>query len=408
MESDKVVIIGAGLSGLTCARTLQEQGIDFLLLEAKDHIGGRVTSDVVDGFVLDRGFQVILDSYPEAQRALNFKELGHQGFSPGALVRHRGKFWRVVDPWRSLLQGIASIKAPFLSLSDGIKLVQLRGFCLRSKAEKDSQSTNDFLIGRGFSEGIMDSFFRPFFRGVTLDPELKIPAWYFQSLFGWFAKGSAGLPKEGMKAISEQLAKDFPEGSIRLSESVESINGTNIKLSSGETIKSRAVVVATDFDNAGKLTDTDKSGTWFGTTTLYFAADKSPVGEAILVLDGDKESCGPVNHLCVLSDAQSSYAPYGKSLISATIVGIPVESDADVEASVTTQMREWYGDQVDSWQLLRIDRVKEALPVSGSGDHKATMPAGVFRCGDYLISPSIQGAMGSGRTTAEAVASWLE
>lgn len=401
--SPEVGIVGAGLAGLACARRLGELDISYAVYEASDRVGGRVATDRIDGYTLDRGFQVLLDSYPEAERQLDMPALGLRKFEAGALVWKSGRFWRITDPWRSLWKGIATLRAPFVGLSDALRMASLRKLALSAKTAPPEQSCAEFLKQHGFSDSIMASFFRPFFGGVTLDAGLSVPANYFLSLFGFFSTGSATLPKAGMQAIPEQMAAGLKPDNIHLGTPVSEVTPNSIALASGERINCKATVLATDGSVAAKLQNKKISTEWLGTTTLYYACDKSPVGEPILVLNGEGSRDGPVNHLCVLSDAQPSYAPNDKALLSVSVVGIPSQEDEALDKLVRDQLKAWYGNAVADWQRLRIDRIERALPRFGD-PHKAAEPEnGLYVCGDHVSTPSIQGSLESGLLTAESI-----
>jgi len=399
----EVVVIGAGLAGLTCARRLTELGIPFVLLEASDRVGGRVATDLVDGYRLDRGFQVLLDSYPEARRNLDLEKLATRPFAAGALVWRSGRFWRIVDPWRAPLSALTTLRAPFVSLADAGRMALLRRRAVDEGARTADGTALEHLRQAGFSDRLIEGFFRPFFAGSTLDPDLGVPAAWFLSLFGFFARGSAVLPAEGMQAIPEQLAAALTPGALRLSSRVTSLSQGAVELDSGERIECREVVLAADASAAGKVLGVQEEPDWLGTTTLYYAADRSPVGEPILVLNGEGAADGPVNHLAVLSDAQPSYAPRGSSLISVSALGIPSQDDEQLDEAARAQLVRWYGPEVRSWRRIRVDRIERALPRHTSSSNEIPRRPGLHVCGDHVASPSIQGSMESGRSAAEAV-----
>jgi phytoene dehydrogenase-like protein len=399
-----VAIVGAGLSGLACARECAELGLDFLLLERAERVGGRVVTDAEDGFLLDRGFQVLLSSYPEVQRLAPVERLGAGRFRPGALVRFRGAFHRVVDPWRSPLEGLAAIATPFVSLGDGLRLSQLREECLAGRHEGDLRPTHALLRDFGFGEGVLEAFLRPFFGGVTLDRSLSVPAWYFARLFGWFARGDATLPMAGMGALPRALATSLEPARLRLGATVEVVEPRAVVLATGERIECGRVVLATDAAATQALLGDGEPREWSGTTTLYFDAPASPVGDPILVLNGEGPGDGPVNHLCVLSDAQPAYAPPGRSLVSVSVLGVPEAPDPELVEDARHQLEGWYGPSVRDWRLLRVDRIPRALPRLEGAEVLCSEHGGVLLCGDQVASPSIQGSLASGRASARAAA----
>ncbi|MEM7310082.1 MAG: NAD(P)/FAD-dependent oxidoreductase [Planctomycetota bacterium] len=407
MSDRDVLIVGAGLAGLACAKELIDSGLSCLVLEGAERVGGRVTTDEVDGFLLDRGFQVLLSDYPEARRTLDFDALRLRPFDPGGLVRRGGREWRVVDPWRDPARGMLTLRAPFVSLADGMRMARLRGEALAGRPGGSDATALEHLRSRGFSEPLLESFFRPFFGGVMLDRELGAPAWYLLALFGWFARGSAVLPERGMRALPEQLAGGLPDGTLHLATPVASVAPDGVELESGERLSAREVVVATDASAAARLLGRPATTGWSGTTTLYYAAERSPVGAPMLVLNGDGPGAGPVNHLCVLSDAQPSYAPAGAVLVSVSVNGVPDEADEALDAAVRAQLTGWYGAAVAGWRHLRTDRIPHALPRAFTRPDAPVASEPITVCGDHVATPSIQGALGSGRRAAEHVVARL-
>jgi phytoene dehydrogenase-like protein len=398
-----VLIVGAGLAGLACAHNISQQGLSCSVLEASDGVGGRARTDRVEGFLLDRGFQVFLTAYPEAQRVLDYKGLDLRSFEPGALVRFEGKFHRVSDPWRRPTAALETLFAPIGTLKDKIKMAQLRRVLLKSSAEgstKGGVSTMQFLCDFGFSANLIERFFRPFLGGIFLERELETSSRRFAFVFRMFSLGEGALPARGMGAIAAQLAAGLPEGSIRLGEKVVQVEPGLVTVASGNMIAARFIVVATDQTAASQLLS--QPAPWRSTSCFYFAAKKAPVSQPILVLNG--EGRGPINNLCVPSLVAPSYAPSGAHLVSASVVG-PTQLGADeLLRQVREQLAEWFGAETRDWRHLRTDWIPNALPSqTRSGEDDGPVRPGVFVCGDYRETASINGALVSGRKTAEAV-----
>jgi phytoene dehydrogenase-like protein len=402
-----VIIVGAGLAGLCCARELQQAGVAPLVLEAADAVGGRVRTDAVGGFLLDRGFQVLLTAYPEAGRVLDYRALDLGAFRSGALVRHEEGFTEFADPFRHPLRALGSLDAPPGTFVDRLRVLQVRARAcsgsLDSVFERPERSTLDHLRAAGFSAAFIDGFFRPFLGGIFLERQLETSSRMFEFVFRMFAEGDAALPAAGMGAIPAHLASGLQPGTVRLGTPVAGVSATKVQLESGERIEAAAVVVAADGPAAARLLGEAGPGSRH-VACLYYAADEAPTRERLLVLDGTES--GPVNNCAVISNVRPSYAPPGQHLVSASVLD-PAVRDT-LEPSVRAQLRDWWGPGVDGWRHLRTYRIAHALPARGDGRLDpvalpATHPSGVFTAGDWRDIPSIQGAMVSGRRTAEAV-----
>jgi len=404
-----VIIIGSGLAGLCCAIRLQQRGVRFLLLETSDGVGGRIRTDFVDGFRLDRGFQVFLTSYPEAKKSLDYEALQLRPLLPGALVRQGGKFHLLADPWRRPLAAMRSLFSPIGSLTDKLLVAQLRSRSLKGSVEdrfRDPETTTlRALQDFGFSTSIIDRFFRPFLGGIFLDPELQTSSRMFHFVFRMFSLGSVCLPAEGMEAIPRQLASALPLSSIRLGARVVRVQSGSVCLESGEQLNARAVVVAADGAVAAQLLGDAISSAGQGVTCLYFAAQSPPIEQPILVLNGERR--GPVNNLCVPTLVAPSYGPGDASLVSATVLGIPKNADR-LLTEVREQLGDWFGPAVKAWHHLRTYRIPYALPrqippALDTPERSVRWQPGIYVCGDHRDNASIQGAMVSGHRAAEAV-----
>lgn len=404
-----VIIVGAGLSGLCCARRLQQDGLRFLILEASDGVGGRIRTDEVEGFLLDRGFQVFLTSYPEAQEVLDYEALQLRPFLPGALVRYGGRFHQLTDPWRQPLAALRSMFSPIGSLTDKLRMARLRARSLKKSMEerlRDPETTTlKKLQGAGFSPEMIERFFRPFLGGIFLDFDLHNSSRMFDFVFRMFALGSACLPAEGMEAIPRQIASALPSSDIRLRSRVTNVQPGTVRLETGEALRAGAVVVAAEGASAAQLLGDSISSSSQSVTCLYFAARRAPVEAPMLVLNGDGR--GPINNLCVPTVVAPTYGPPEECLISATVLGL--EDDAsNLLAEVRRQLSDWFGAAVRDWQHLRTYRIPYALPTQSppalaEPERSVRQEPRLYVCGDHRDNASIQGAMVSGRRAAEAI-----
>ena len=339
-----VLIAGAGLAGLVCARQLIRAGLEPLVLEASDEPGGRVRTDVVDGFQLDRGFQVLLTAYPTTQQVLDYDRLDLRPFEPGALLRMDSGFHRIADPFRRPGAVLETLSAPVGTFGDKLRVARLALSLRRDSVEeilaRDEFTTRDRLQALGFSPKMIEVFFRPFLGGVFLDADLTTSSRMFEFVFKMFGAGPVAVPAAGMGAISGQLAGDLGSGRIRTGAPVASVTRDSVTLESGERLNSEAVVVATDGRTARRLANPRDIPPFRPVLCWYFEATEPPVDEGILILDG--EGRGPVTNLAVMSQVADTYAPSGRQLISATILGA-AQPGMELLGRVRSQMREWFG-----------------------------------------------------------------
>lgn len=410
MVHQSVIIVGAGVAGLTCAKYLQAKGIRALILEASDGIGGRVRTDEVDGFLLDRGFQILLTAYPEAQKALDYAALDLRSFESGAVIRLGDGFATMADPFKQPNRLLSSLLAPVGSVADKLRVLRL----VMHTADLDDEvifrlvdsDTLSFLQDFGWSNRMIERFFQPFFGGVFLEKDtLSTSSNFFEFVFKKFYEGSATLPAQGMRQIPAQLAQALPAESILLQTPVEQVKAKTVTLSTGQTLSADHVVLATDAHQAAVLLGQATPRSFNGTTCTYFAASRSPLSAKMLVLNPNRQSV--VHNLCVPSDIAPGYAPAGKALVSVSTQGLLHADEASLTEAIRHELSQWYGPEIQDWKHLRTYHIPEALPRFGAqtGFAPLQLGEGLYQCGDQVAYPSLNAAMLTGRQVAELIAS---
>ena len=414
MDKYDVIIVGAGIAGLSAAIRLQQEGLKIKLVEASDGVGGRMKTDKVEGYLLDRGFQVLLTAYPEAQKLLDYDTLALRNFLPGSKIHYQGKLYEFIDPFRKPIKSIRSLNNAFSNIGDKLKIVGLRNRVRRLDVEalfeQEEKPTIDYLREWHFSKAMINSFFKPFLSGIFLEPDLLTSSRMFEFVFKMFGKGYAALPKDGMQAIPNQLANKLKEDTLLLNTPVHQVTERGIVLENGEEMNANIVLVAVDAPNVKKiLPEFEDKTTMNGVRCLYFAADEPPFQEPLLVLNGNNS--GWINNVAIPTNVQKSYAPEGKSLISVSVVKPSQMTDTELYIAVRKELGEWFGkDMVSHWIHLKTYNIQHALPARASVTYpkaKDIQPfkKGIFVCGDYQHDSSINGAIRSGRINADAV-SW--
>ena len=408
--NEDVVIIGAGLAGLACARTLTAAGIGVQLLEASDEVGGRVRSDHVDGFILDRGFQILLTAYPELYRWFNLDQFNLRRFKPGATIWTGRNFCTVGDPLRSPRDLPSTVFAPIGSIPDKLRLLKLIASVRRGSVpdllRRQDSSTRAKLQSLGFSTRIIERFFQPLFAGIQLDPDLEVSSRRFEVILRMLAVGESAVPADGMGALSKEMLSGLDSDSVRCNAVVRKITDRSVVLESGEELTAKAVVVATQGPTASKLLGLPDSGSR-PVAAIWFDSTASPIHNRHILLDGAQS--GPMKNLAVLSDVAPSYAPPGKSLCVAAIPGPPALGP-QLEVEVRKQLAAWHRDS-RSWETIRVDVIPHGQPLQLpplDPRRSVRLGAGRYVCGDHRDTASIQGALFSGRRAAAAVLADLQ
>lgn len=402
MSDPPVVVIGAGLAGLACATTLHAAGIPVQVIEAGTAVGGRVRTDVIDGYRCDRGFQVMLTAYPEAHRQLDMGALDLRRFDPGAVVQLGAERSIIADPFRAPRHAFTSLRSPVGSIADKLRVARLRRRVRRPHPSDllrgDDMSTLDALRAAGFSERMIERFFRPLFGGIQLDPSLSSSRRMFDVIFRMLADGDSAVPATGMQAIPDQMTARLPAGTIDLGVRATSVTADGAATDQGR-IDAAAVVVACDGPSAAALLGLPEVAS-NPVGAVWFAADAPPADDRLVFLDG---LGGPVLNAAIMTNVAPGYAPPGKHLVVAAMPGV---IDGDLEAIARDALRTWWGSQVDGWDAVTTNLIVHGQPRRGVPLHPK-LPVRVsdrlYVCGDHRDTGSIQGALYSGRRCAEAI-----
>ncbi|WP_460110640.1 NAD(P)/FAD-dependent oxidoreductase [Streptomyces sp. YKOK-J1] len=401
------VVVGAGLAGLACALDLCDAGRRVALLEASDGVGGRMRTDRRDGFLLDRGFQVFNTSYPQVKRRVDLRSLRLRPFTPGVIAHTSNGPVRLADPTRRPKDAAALLPGRVLPARDLAALGALtaRDTLLPAGALKRGadRSTAETLSRAGVSERTVNEILRPFLSGVFLEDELETSGRFFHLVWRSMARGTLCLPTDGIGAVPARLARDLPDGVLRLETPVTAVTSTGVLLADGGELPATSVVVATDAVTAARLLPGSAAPDSRTVTTYYHAAERSPLAEPTLVVD----SSGAVLNTCVLTEVVPAYAPPGTALISTSVLG-PDRPESG--RAVLRRLAELYGTDTGEWRQVAAYTVEGALPAMRPPwplSRTTRFAPGRYVCGDHRATGSVQGALASGTRAAREVLSDL-
>ncbi|WP_435206655.1 FAD-dependent oxidoreductase [Micromonospora sp. bgisy143] len=402
-ETD-VVVVGGGLAGLAAARRLHRAGVPWRLVEAGGRLGGRVATDVVDGYLIDRGFQVLNTAYPRLGTLLDTDRLNLGYFTSGVLVRKGDDLLRLVNPLRQPSGGPRTALAGVGSLLDRLRFAALATGAATLPASRllaaPETSTETALRRAALSDAIIEELLRPFLSGVFIDRELATSSHVFAMVLRSFARGRIGLPAEGMAALPRAIAEPLPVDLLDLDTPVAQVAPGLVRTQAGD-IRCRAVVVAVDPPAAAALLPALSTVRMHSYTTYYHSAPEPPLREPILLVDGDRREI--VANTVVLSNAVPTYAPAGRHLVATSVVG----PTAPPEPTIRTELTRLYGRSTADWTHLTTVSIPDALPAAPPPQGRLRKPValgqGLFVAGDHRDSPSIQGALASGWRAAGAV-----
>ena len=403
-----VIIIGAGVAGLTAAKFLKEYGFSVKIFEASDGVGGRVRTFKKDGFLLDKGFQVLLGAYPLAKEILDLKALKLKPFLSGAKVLHQNGISNVVDPLRRPSGLFETIFSPIGSLKDKLLMLKLK-LALNRKTveqifEEDEQSTKLFLTQFGFSDKMIVNFFIPFLGGIFLEKELTTSSRMFNFVFKMFGEGEALLPEEGIQAIPNQLAQGLQKDELYLNSRVAQINDKEITLENGLNYKADYILIATNELDLPAFKIKEPAN-YRKVLNIYFKSKSKPFDDGLIGLIA-KPNC-MVNNIAVLDNVSPSYNTGGYFLISLSIIDyiFNVSLEENIK-KIKDELSFWFN--VSDWEFVAKFEVNYALPNQDSitytpkpADFK--LAANIYKCGDYLTNGSLNAAMLNGKSVAELI-----
>lgn len=394
------IIVGGGISGLRCAIEFARQGVSYTLCESNDHFGGRCSSQYFDGFVLDRGFQVLLDSYTEVTSLIELDSLNFKTFMSGAMVHTARGNRFLLDPskdkrklwafWKILTSDIGTFRDKWrlfwLKMQKGLNRTQ--GI--------ESASVADYLAG-SFTSRFNSEFMSPFWESVFLADLQSVPATHFFELFPFFASGSGGLPENGMQAIPDNMVDLLDKNRLILNKTAKQITDHAVEFEDGERITAKHVILAVPYAKAQELlTGGDKSHHGRKAACIYYEAPEPPFELPILFLTGNFQKY--VRTVSIPTNLHAGYSSNGNSLIC---VGLAPGLDAnqvEIRAEAKNVLREVFSAAVDEWRAITHMQIADALPPI---DCKPLFPPNsISVCGDYLSVPSINNALGSGREAA--------
>lgn len=409
-----VVVIGAGLAGLRCAAVLAERGLEVVVLEAADAVGARQRTDIVDGFRLDRGFQVLNPAYPALRRSVDLDALALRSFPVGVQVRTDRGVAAVRHPLRHPSSIARTIGSGLVSAADAVAFARwlAPAFTRRlSDRARDDRPLREAWDAAGLRGPLRTAVLEPFLAGVVAEADGVTSNAFVQELVRYFARGRPGLPAQGIAAVPAQLAARARAAGaeIRLGARAERVERdgpiVEVDVAGGEALRAGRVVVAVGPETVAELTPVPRPAT-NGLQTWWFAATHAPSASALLRVDGRRGGRrGPVVNTAVISHTAPSYAPAGRHLIEATCL-LPRGVATAGEDEVRRHLAELWDAEVTDWQLLRRDDIPDALPTQPSPLRAPRQPRvadRVYLAGDHRDAASIQGALASGERAARAV-----
>ena len=388
-----VLIIGAGISGITCAAKCQEKNLDFILIEKDKRPGGRLGSIYEDGYTFDIGFQVFNSSYNITKSLLNLNQIKLQYFKPGALIHNDNHFEIISDPIRDIGQTFNTLFSSIPTLKDKLKILKLKFSLLNYSIEKDRSEdteTRIYLQKFGFSENMINSFFSPFFAGVFLERKLNTSSKFFKYVFSKLSKGYASLPLNGMQEIPNNILRNIDKNKIFFDSDVEEVcTNKQVKLSSGQILKPSRIILTGASQNLINKVNVKKNSV----KTLYFKTDSKPNCSKYIHIFPDEKY---INNIAFLTSISDQYSVNNDILLSVSIIKTDL-SQTKLISHVLDRLKNIYGG---NFVLLKYFDIQQATIYQPKNyfNKKSThkLQDDIYFCGDNMVHGSIEGAVISG------------
>lgn len=402
-KSTKIYIIGAGVSGLIAAQVLENYNYSPVIIEGTDRVGGRVKTDIVDGYQLDHGFQVLLTAYPAAQKYLNFKDLELQKFIPGATIFSGGKSKTIGDPLRNISLLFPTLFSGLGTLSDKLKILKLnsklKNTTLTAIFEKNEKTTFQYLVDFGFSKEMIFSFFKPFFGGIFLESALNTSSRMFEFVYKMFGEGFATLPKNGIEAIPQQLKENLKQTTFQFNTKVKTVEDGKIFLTNGTVLESDFTIIATD-PSALVSNLKNQQTQWNSCDTLYFETKTKTIKKPLIGLIANKEAL--INNIFYHTSLVSKSK--GKNqLLSVTVIKNHKLAAEALKIQVEKELKTYCN--IDIIRFLKHYSIKQALPKITNLKYELSpsetrLTNGIFIAGDTQLNGSLNAAMIAGERAA--------
>ncbi|MCX5523615.1 FAD-dependent oxidoreductase [Streptomyces bobili] len=434
-----VVIVGAGVAGLSAAHRLTSAGVTTTVLEAAPCVGGRMATEKVDGFRLDRIGQLLSTAYPELALTPGLDALTLRPFTPGVLLHSDGRHHRAgaqagAGGARSALHAVRALAgaprsgvpprprtgsptapprvragAPLGSAMDqarlGAALARLAATPAERLLRRPEAPAAAALAARGLPARTIDGFLRPLLAALLCDPDLTTSSRCADLALRAFAAGRLCLPEGGADVLPELLARTLPPGTVHTGVRATAVSTTSVTTAEHGEFRCRAVLVATDARTAAELLPGLRVPDFHPVTVVHHTTDEPPTTGASLLLDADRG--GPVAHTTVTSQVDPSRAPAGRALISSTVLGAPPDG---VDTAVRMHLARLYGTSTGRWETLAVHHTAEAVPAMRA-PHDLRRPvrllAGLYVCGDHRDTSTVQGALHSAHRASAAIVSDL-